>query len=129
MKKTIKDIKGKYMTKKIIPIICALNVIFLSITPSIAEEYCEPTIKRNLIKDKGKYICFSIKPFPICSPPATAVSYVKTTVQFNCITKVEHFALTGSEQLNKIITRLENKNVDYSEDIDIPRYCTCPSKL
>ncbi|MBQ0325515.1 hypothetical protein, partial [Providencia rettgeri] len=125
----IKNVKGKYMTKKIIPIICALNVIFLSIAPSIAEEYCEPTMKRNLIKDKGKNICFSIRPLPICTPPATAVSYVKTTVQFNCVTKGEHLVLSESEQLNKIITRLENKDVDYSEDIAIPRYCTCPSKL
>ncbi len=71
------------MTKKIIPIICALNVIFLSIAPSIAEEYCEPTMKRNLIKDKGKNICFSIRPLPICTPQQRQFLMLK--LQFNSI--------------------------------------------
>nr|AXN69712.1 vitellogenin-1 [Pardosa pseudoannulata] len=91
---------------------------------SASREY-EPTLRRNIVIVKGNEICFSVRPVPVCEDNVRPVQTRREQISFHCLPRSDITARRMvSEAKRRVLGEVENKSVDYEEEVEIPTMCS-----
>lgn len=83
-----------------------------------------PSIKRNIIKVRGNDLCFSVRPVSVCDADDEPTETETLHIGFHCLPKQDiTVKRMVSEAKRRALGELENKSVDYEENVEVAKMC------